>query len=109
MTNVDFATIEMNGRNQPVIVPANFENDPIIYPIGGRERLTQFGEIFEFGALRDLEPTQKGCLAFGIFLPKLRKRFTRDDVHKYIISQIEINNGFVANLFLDSRQQSIAH
>ncbi len=57
MTDIHFAAIEMNGRDQPVFVAADVENDPVIQFIGRRESLSQFSKTFEFGLLHDLEPT----------------------------------------------------
>ncbi len=90
MTNIYFAAIEMNGGDQPVFITADIENDPVIEFIGGGEDLSQLGKTVEFGLLHDLEPTHQGCLAVGMFLPKFDQRFAGDDVHRKIISQIEI-------------------
>jgi hypothetical protein len=92
MTDIHFATIEMDGRDQPGFVTADVENDPGIEFIGGRKDLSQFGETFEFGFLHDLEPTHERCLAVGIFLPKPDQRFAGDDVHASSISQFEIED-----------------
>ena len=58
MTDINFAAIEMNGCDQPVFVAADVENDPVIQFIGGRENLSQFSKIIEFGLLHNLEPAQ---------------------------------------------------
>ena len=39
MTDIYFAAIEVNGRNQPVFVATDIENNPMIQFIGGRENL----------------------------------------------------------------------
>jgi len=57
MTDIYFAAVEMNGRDQPVFVAADVEDDPVIDLIGGGEDLSQFGKTMEFGLLHDLEPT----------------------------------------------------
>jgi len=57
MTNIHFAAVEMNGRDQPVYVAANIENDPMVKFIGRRENLSQFGKGMKFCLLHDLEPT----------------------------------------------------
>jgi len=56
MTDIHFAAIEMDGRNQPVFVAADVEDDPMIELIGRREDLSQFGKVIEFGLLHNLEP-----------------------------------------------------
>ncbi len=57
MTNIHFASIEMNGRDQPVFVAADIENDPMVKFVGGWENLSQLGKVIEFGLLHNLEPT----------------------------------------------------
>ena len=57
MTDIYFASIEMDGCDQPVFVAANVENDPVIQFVSGGENLSQFGKTIEFGFLHDLEPT----------------------------------------------------
>ena len=57
MTDIHFAAIEMNGRDQPVFVAANIEDDPMIKFIGRGEYLPQFGKVVELSFLHDLEPT----------------------------------------------------
>lgn len=56
MTDIYFAAIEMNGRDQSVFIAADIENDPMVKFIGGRENLSQFGKGVKFGLLHDLEP-----------------------------------------------------
>ena len=57
MTDINFAAIEMDGRDQSIFIAADVENNPVIQFIGGRENLSQFGKTIEFGFLHDLEPT----------------------------------------------------
>lgn len=57
MTNIDLATVEMKGCDQPILVAANVENDPMIQFVGGRKDLSQFSKAVEFGLLHDLDPT----------------------------------------------------
>ncbi len=57
MTDIYFAAIEMNGCDQPVFIPADVENDPMVKFIGRRENLSQLGKVIEFGLLHNLEPT----------------------------------------------------
>lgn len=56
MTNIHFAAIEMNGRDQPIFVAADVENDPMVKFIGRWEDLSQFGKAMKLGLLHDLEP-----------------------------------------------------
>lgn len=81
MTNIHFAAIEMNGRDQPVFVAADIENDPMVEFVSRRENLSQLGKVIEFGLLHNLEPTLQRHATVRIFLPKLDQRFTGDDVH----------------------------
>ena len=90
MTNIHFAAIEMDGCNEPVFVAANIENNPMVYSINRRKNLSQFSKAIKFGPLHNFEPTPQRHLTIGMFLPKLHQRFAGDDVHKKILSQIEI-------------------
>jgi len=56
MTDIYFAAIKMNGCDEPIFVAADIENNPVVYFIGGRENLSQFGKTTEFGLLYNLEP-----------------------------------------------------
>ncbi|HMM97999.1 MAG TPA: hypothetical protein PKC99_03260 [Anaerolineales bacterium] len=90
MTDVDFVAIKVNGRDQPVFVAADVENDPMVNFIGRWECGAQFSEIMEIGLLHNLEPALEGGLAVGMSFPKLDQCFTRDNVHGGNISQFEI-------------------
>ena len=57
MTDIHFAAIKMDRGDEPIFVAADIENDPVVYFIGGRENLSQFGKTAEFGLLHNLEPT----------------------------------------------------
>ena len=81
MTNIHFAAVEMNGRDQPIFVTANVEDDPVVEFIGGWEDLSQFGKTMKFALLHDLEPTLQRHSTVRMFLPKLDERFAGDDVH----------------------------
>ena len=82
MTNIYFAAIEMNGNDQSVLVPANIENDPMIYFVYRRKYIYQFGKAMKLCFLNDLKPACEDSSAIGVFFPKLDKRFTGDDVHE---------------------------
>jgi len=56
MTNIYFAAIEMNGRDQPIFIPADIKDDPMVKFIGGRENSSQFGKGVKLSFLHDLEP-----------------------------------------------------
>lgn len=81
MTNIHFAAIEMNGRDQPVFVSADIENDPMVKFIGGRKNPSQLSKVIEFSLLHNLEPTLQRHSAVGVFLPELDQRFAGDDMH----------------------------
>jgi hypothetical protein len=57
MTDIHFAAIEMNGRDQPVFIAADIEDDPMVKFVCGRKNLSQFGKGVKFCLLHDLEPT----------------------------------------------------
>lgn len=56
MTDIHFAAVEMNGRDQPVFIAADIEDDPMVEFIGRREDLSQFGKGVKLSFLHDLEP-----------------------------------------------------
>lgn len=90
MTDIHFATIEMDGCDEAVFVATDVENDPVIQFVGGGENPPQFGKAVEFGLLHDLEPAHQCHSAVGMLLPKLDQRFAGDDVHIWSVSQFEI-------------------
>lgn len=57
MTDIHFAAVEMNGRDQPVFIATNIENDPMVKLVGRGEHLSQFGKGVKLSFLHDLEPT----------------------------------------------------
>jgi hypothetical protein len=57
MTDVYFAAIEMNGRDQPIFIAADIEDDPMVEFIGRREDLSQFGKGVKLSFLHNFEPT----------------------------------------------------
>ena len=57
MTDIHFAAIEMDGRDQPVFIPTDIEDDAMVKLIGRRKNLSQFGKRVKLGLLHDLEPT----------------------------------------------------
>jgi hypothetical protein len=57
MTDIYLAAIEMYRCDEPVFIAADIENNPMVYFIGGRESLSQFGKTAEFSLLHNLEPT----------------------------------------------------
>lgn len=57
MTDIHFAAIKMNGRDQPVFISTDVEDDPMVKLVSGRKNLPEFGKGVKFGLLHDLEPT----------------------------------------------------
>jgi hypothetical protein len=57
MTDIHFASVEMNGCDQPVFIAADIEDDPMVKLVGRRKDLSQFGKAMEFGFLHNLEPS----------------------------------------------------
>jgi len=56
MTDIHFAAIEMDGRDQPVFIAADIEDDPVVKLVGRREDLSQFSKGVKLSFLHDLEP-----------------------------------------------------
>jgi len=71
MTDVNPATIKVNGRDQSVFVAANVEDDPMVNFIGGGKRGAQFCKILKISFLHDFEPALEGGLAVRMFFPEL--------------------------------------
>ena len=59
MTNIDFATIEMNNCNEAIFIATDIEYDPGTNFIGGRKGNTEFAEITKIGMPQNLEPTRE--------------------------------------------------
>src|SRR5437868_14410853 len=70
VANVEPAAIKMHDRNEPILVAANFEHDPLTHFICGWERGAEGGEGFKGGMSHNLEPSLDRRLAVGMFLPE---------------------------------------
>jgi hypothetical protein len=70
MANVDSAAIEMDDGNQPVLIAANIEHNPLTHLVCGRERGAEVLEGFKAGLSHNPEPPLKRRLAVGMFLPE---------------------------------------
>jgi hypothetical protein len=71
MTNVYFAPIEVNDRDQSVFVAAAIEHNPVADFVGGGKSRPQFAATTEGGVPHDLEPTCERQLAIRVFSPEL--------------------------------------
>ena len=91
MSNVNFASVEVNGCDQPILVPADVENDPILYFVCGWENLSQLGKTLQLGRFHNFEPSGKRCFTVGVFFPELDQCLAGDDMHGKRLSQIELS------------------
>jgi len=90
MTNIHFASIEMNDRDEPIFIAADIEHNLVAGFICGRKSSAHFTEIAKGGAPHDFEPARQRQFAVRVLFPKLAQSLSRDDVHAPIISQSEI-------------------
>ena len=87
---VNFTTIEMYRGNQSIFIAADVEHYPVVYFICRWECRTYFTEIVKIGVFHNLEPSDQSRLTVGVLLPELAQGFTGDNVHRTILSRIEI-------------------
>jgi hypothetical protein len=92
VANVNLAPIKMDGGDQPILVAAYIEYNPIANLISRWKGFPQLCKIAIPSLADDLKPTQKGRTAIGMLLPKESQGLARDNVHSGSISQYEINS-----------------
>lgn len=90
MLNVNLASVEVNGCDQPILIPADVENNPVLHFICGWEHISQFGETMKLRRFDDFEPSSKCSFAVGMFFPELDQCLAGDDMHGNSLSQNEI-------------------
>jgi len=90
MAHVDPAAVEVDGRDQPVLVSADVEHNPITDLVRAGKCCTQLVEAMEVCLFHRLEPAHPCSLAVRVTYPELTQRFTGDDVHEKIVSRLEI-------------------
>jgi hypothetical protein len=71
MADVDFASVEMDGSNQSVFVPANVKHDEIANFVRRWEGGSQGLKARKVVPLHNFEPAGKGTFTVGVLLPKL--------------------------------------
>jgi hypothetical protein len=69
--DVDFAPVEMEGRNQAVFVPTNVKHDDVSHFVRRWEGGSQGLETCKVVPLHDFVPPGKGTFAVGVLRPKL--------------------------------------
>lgn len=90
MPNINLASVEVNGYDQPIFVPADVENDKVLYFVCRRESFSQFSKTLKFGRFHNLKPSYKCCFAIRMFFPELDQHLAGDDMHAPSLSQFEI-------------------
>jgi hypothetical protein len=91
VADVHLAAIEMDRGNEPILVTVDIEHDQIPHFVRRWERMAQFIEAGEVRVLHDPEPPGKRSLTIRMPFPKPTQRLARDNVHRAIVSQDEIN------------------
>jgi hypothetical protein len=56
MTDINFASVEMDNANKTVFVAADIEHNPVANLVGGREGCSQLIEGAKGGVLHDFRP-----------------------------------------------------
>lgn len=80
-SNIDLFPVEMNGRNQAILVTANIEDDKTIHIICTREMLFQLAKSVVIRLADNVIPVFQRRLAIGILRNKLSDSLMCDDVH----------------------------
>src|SRR5260370_38704968 len=81
MPNEKLAAVEMNDRNQSVLIAPNVEYHESANGIGRTEVTPHVGEILPLRPLRDPIPGFKRRLCLRMLLPEIAKLRLRDYVH----------------------------
>jgi hypothetical protein len=81
MTDIHFATIEMNGRDQAILVSADVENGKVIDHICGRKCFSQICEGVEIRGAHDRVPTSQWLFTIWMMFPECSQRFAGNNVH----------------------------
>jgi hypothetical protein len=79
--NVDFLPIEMNSRNEPILIPADIKNYEPVHIIGAGEMLFQVTKRVIVGLLDNTIPSFKRRATIRILGDKIFDPFMGDDVH----------------------------
>ena len=90
MSNINFAAIKVDRDNQAIFIPADVENDPVLYFVRGGKNGSQLSKTVKIGLFHNFEPSCKACLTVRMFLPELNQGFARDDMHIVSLSQVEM-------------------
>lgn len=68
--DVKLASVEMNRSNQPILVAADVEHDPVIDFVRRRKGGAQISKTLEVSAPYRLEPPCQRCFAVRVLLPE---------------------------------------
>jgi len=70
MSDVDFRTVEVHGRDQAILVTAYVEDDEVSDIVGTWKRGSQVVERCEIGSLYNLEPSYECDFAIWMSQPE---------------------------------------
>jgi hypothetical protein len=71
VADVDLATVEMDGGDQPVFVPADVEHNEVSDFVRRGEGSPQGFKARKVVPLHDFEPSEKGTFTVRVLFPKL--------------------------------------
>jgi hypothetical protein len=70
VTDIHLAAVEVNGSDQPILVTANIEYDPIVNVVRRWENGTQLRKTPERRMPHHFEPSSECCPAVRVLFPK---------------------------------------
>ena len=81
MSYVDFPSVEMNCRDQPVFIATDIEYNVIMGAIRARKRYSQLIEAAIRALFHDFVPAEQRGFAIRMHPPEIAERFARYDMH----------------------------
>lgn len=81
MPDIDFLAIEVDGRNQAILIPADIEDDQIVNHVRTGKHLLEIMEAGKVIRLHDPKPCVERRATIRMVLRKGAQCFARDDVH----------------------------
>jgi hypothetical protein len=90
VTNVHLLPIKVDRSNQAILIAADIEDDVSPHPIRAGEDLAQLVETVKLVGFENAKPGIKSGFAIRMPLREFAQCFSGDNVHKLMLSQIEI-------------------
>ena len=93
MSHVDFATVEMDGDDEAILVAADIKYDAIADLISRRKDCTQVLKTTELTLADNFEPPCQRRFTVGMALPELAEHFARNNMHDLLYLILRYNTG----------------